>query len=413
VVSGSLGGALLGSVLAYLIADPLGRRKELLSAAALYLIGALLMAFAPSLPALVAGRVAYGLGIGLAMHGAPMYIAETAPSKVRGTLISLKEAFIVGGILLGYLGGYFEIGEVGGWRWMYGLSAPAAVVMAAGMLWLPESPRWLLLRAVDEKGDPSQLKAEARTCIKRLRGRRATDANADAQVGGIVDALNADKGEDLGDDAWKELLTGPNVKALTIGTGLVFFQQVTGQPSVLYYAATIFKEAGFAEASEATKISVFLGSLKLAATMLSVVIVDKAGRRPLLLAGVSGISASLLALAAYYSSGQSVPIASVVALLVYVGCYQVSFGPISWLMVSEIFPLRVRGRALSLATLVNFGSNALVSFALPTIQEDLGQAGTFFTFFVIALVSLAFIYFQVPETKGLSLEEIEEQLSKN
>ncbi|KAF2571114.1 hypothetical protein F2Q70_00005489 [Brassica cretica] len=252
VVSGSLYGALLGSTLVYGIADFLGRRRELIIAAGLYLLGSLITGCAPDLNVLLLGRLLYGLGIGLAMHGAPLYIAETCPSQIRGTLISLKELFIVLGILLGFSVGSFEIDVVGGWRYMYGFGTPVALLMGLGMWSLPPSPRWLLLRAVQGKGALQEYK-------------------------------------------------------------------------------------------------------------------DKA---------------------------------------------MISFGPISWLMVSEIFPLRTRGRGISLAVLTNFGSNAIVTFAFSPLKEYLGAENLFLLFGAIALVSLLFVVLVVPETKGLSLEEIESKILK-
>ncbi|GJP67352.1 hypothetical protein CLOP_g24175 [Closterium sp. NIES-67] len=426
VVSGSLGGALLGCLLAFRIADPLGRRRELLLAAALYLCGALLTASAASLPALLAGRLMYGAAIGLAMHGAPMYIAETSPPAIRGTLISLKEAFIVAGILLGYVSGSVLIDQEGAWRAIYGLAAPLALVMAGGMAWLPPSPRWLLLRAQQEgqeeqkRGPEGQVgqagrggeeaRRRAVQALRRLRGGACGEGEAQREVQGMLEALGEGGGSG-GKSGWSELVTGASGRALVIACGLVFFQQVTGQPSVLYYAGSILQDAGFSAASDATRVSVLLGCFKLAMTGVAVATVDRWGRRPLLLAGVSGLVASLVLLGSLYAIHTTLPTLSVLSLLLFVGCYQVSFGPIAWLMVSEVFPLPVRGRAQSLATLVNFGSNALVTFALPPIQDTLGQAATFYSFATIGAGALVFIYLWVPETKGLQLEEIEAKLT--
>ncbi|EEE60202.1 hypothetical protein OsJ_13164 [Oryza sativa Japonica Group] len=321
VASGSLYGALGGSLLAYRVADFLGRRIELVTAAALYISGALVTGFAPDFVLLIIGRLLYGIGIGLAMHGAPLYIAETSPSRIRGTLISLKELFIVLGILAAY-----------------------AEQESEGNIW--------------------------------------------------------------------KMFEGASLKALIIGGGLVLFQQITGQPSVLYYATSILQTAGFAAASDAAKVSILIGLFKLLMTGVAVFKVDDLGRRPLLIGGIGGIAVSLFLLAAYYKILNSFPFVAVGALLLYVGSYQVSFGPISWLMVSEIFPLRTRGRGISLAVLTNFGSNALVTFAFSPLQEFLGPANIFLLFGAISLLSLVFVILKVPETKGLTLEEIESKLLK-
>ncbi|CAI0559642.1 unnamed protein product [Linum tenue] len=399
ITSGSLYGALIGSILAFNIADFLGRRKELILSAVLYLVGALITAVAPNLAILIIGRVLFGTGIGLAMHAAPMYIAETAPSQIRGLLISLKEFFIVLGMVAGYVVGSLLVETVAGWRYMYGVSTPLAVIMGIGMWWLAESPRWLLLRAIQGKGDARDLKDTAINCLCRLRGEAFGDT-APAQVEEILNEL-AFVGEEK-EVTFGEVFQGKCLKALTIGCGLVLFQQITGQPSVLYYAASILQSAGFSAASDATRVSILLGLLKLIMTGVAVLAVDKLGRRPLLLGGVSGIVVSLFLLGSYYIFLNDAPLMAVGALLVYL-----SFGPIGWLMISEIFPLRLRGRGLGVAVLVNFGANALVTFAFSPLEAWLGAGTLFYLFGVIGLVSLLFIFFVVPETKGLTLEEIE------
>jgi len=412
VASGSLYGALGGSILAYRVADFLGRRIELVIAAALYILGALVTGFAPNFVALIIGRILYGIGIGLAMHGAPLYIAETSPSQIRGTLISLKELFIVLGILFGYLIGSLEIDNVGGWRYMFGFGAPLAAVMAIGMWSLPPSPRWLLLRAVQGKGSMEDNKKKAIQALRTLRGRSASEkVLADDVEDTIVSIKAAYAGQEGEGNIW-EVFEGASLKAFSIGGGLVLFQQITGQPSVLYYAASILQTAGFSAASDAARVAIYIGLFKLLMTGVAVLKVDDLGRRPLLIGGVGGIALSLFLLAAYYKILNNFPFVAVGALLLYVGAYQVSFGPISWLMVSEIFPLRTRGRGISLAVLTNFGSNALVTFAFSPLQEFLGPENIFFLFGAIAVLALVFVILNVPETKGLSLEEIESKILK-
>ncbi|XVF41665.1 hypothetical protein PTKIN_Ptkin01aG0298000 [Pterospermum kingtungense] len=284
ITSGSLYGALIGSVLAFTIADFLGRRRELITASILYLVGALVTALSPNLAVMVIGRFVYGIGIGLAMHSAPIYIAETAPSQIRGQLISLKEFFIVLGMVAGYGIGSLLVETVAGWRYMYGASTPLAVITGIGMWWLPASPRWLLLRAIQGKGNMQELRETAICCLCRLRGQYISES-ASEQVDEILTELSyvgEEKEATLG-----ELFHGKCLKALIIGAGLVLFQQITGQPSVLYYAASIFQSAGFSAASDATRVSILLGLLKLIMTGVAVVVVDRLGRRPLLLGGVS------------------------------------------------------------------------------------------------------------------------------
>ncbi|KAK8990385.1 hypothetical protein V6N11_009087 [Hibiscus sabdariffa] len=407
VVSGSLYGALLGSLLVYPIADFLGRRRELIIAALLYLLGGVLTASAPDLSVLLVGRLLYGLGIGSAMHGAPLYIAETCPSQIRGTLISLKELFIVLGILLGYFVGNFQIDAVGGWRYMYGCSAPFALLMGLGMWSLPPSPRWLILRAVQGKASLQEYKEKAILALSKLRGRAPGDEASEKQIEDTLTSVKSAYMEQESDGNILEVLQGPSLKAFIIGGGLVLFQQITGQPSVLYYAGPILQSAGFSAAADATRLSVVVGLFKLLMTWIAVAKVDDLGRRPLLIGGVSGIALSLFLLCAYYKFLGEFPYVAVAALLLYI-----SFGPISWLMVSEIFPLRTRGKGISLAVLTNFGSNAIVTFAFSPLKEVLGAENLFLVFGSIALLSLVFVVLYVPETKGLSLEEIESKILK-
>ncbi|CAM6093432.1 unnamed protein product [Calypogeia fissa] len=412
VVSGSLYGALPGSIVAFNVADSLGRRRQLLVASFIYALGGVASAFTPNLTLLIIGRLVYGVGIGLAMHAAPLYISETTATEIRGLMVSLKEVLNVCGILLGYFVGSLTINAVGGWRIMYGVAIPIAVVMGLGIWWLPPSPRWLLLQAVQGNLAVEEAKRRARATLLRVRGGDKVDqSKIDEEVEATLSSLQETGGQEK--VSFAELFRGKvNQRALAIGGGLVLLQQITGQPSVLYYAATILQSAGFPAASDATVVSVFLGFWKLLLTLVATFYVDKLGRRPLLITGVSGILLSLLALAAYYSFALGVPFLAIAALLVYVGSYQLSFGPISWLMVSEVFPLRTRGRAVSLTTLINFGANAVVALAYSPIQEAIGASFTFLIFAVIAVVALVFVIFSVPETKGLSLEEIENKLSQ-
>ncbi|XP_010489652.1 PREDICTED: D-xylose-proton symporter-like 1, partial [Camelina sativa] len=404
ITSGSLYGALIGSIVAFSVADIIGRRKELILAAFLYLVGAIVTAVAPVFPVLIIGRVMYGIGIGLTMHAAPMYIAETAPSQIRGRMISLKEFSTVLGMVGGYGIGSLWVTVISGWRYMYATILPVPVIMGIGMCWLPASPRWLLLRAIQGKSNVENLQQAAIRSLLRLRGPAIADSAAE-QVNEILADL-AFVGEDK-EATFGELFRGKCLKALTIAGGLVLFQQITGQPSVLYYAPSILQTAGFSAAADATRISILLGLLKLVMTGVSVIVIDRLGRRPLLLGGVSGMVISLFLLGSYYIFYNNVPAVAVAALLLYVGCYQLSFGPIGWLMISEIFPLKLRGRGISLAVLINFGANALVTFAFSPLKDLLGAGVLFCGFGVICVLSLFFIYFIVPETKGLTLEEIE------
>ncbi len=399
----SLAGALGGSVVAAVWGDSLGRRRELLVAAGLYAAGAVAVAGAGSASAVGAGRLLYGLGVGLAMHAAPAYVAETAPSNVRGLLISLKEGFIVFGILLGYIACWAQgpdllEGSGEGFRVVYGAALPVALVVGAGMWSLPASPRWLALSGA--------ARSKVEEALRRLRAPDVPEAVFEEELEGIT-ALAVGEGAEDGSNKIVELLTSPQLrKPFLIGTSLVLFQQITGQPSVLYYATKIFNDAGF-PLDSATAVSVLLGVFKLLMTFVSVGVVESAGRRPLLLWGVSGMVASLLALSFCTTAGESAAVGSVIALLLYVGCYQFSFGPITWLINGEIYPAAVRTQALALASMLNFGSNAVVGYVLPSLQDSVGMSTIYLLFAGVGMTALLSIYLTVPETKGKTLEEIE------
>ena len=399
VVSSSLLGASLPALISLVLPrsiDSLGRREELMCAAALYLSGATLSSQADSLNLLVCGKILYGLGIGLAMRASPAYIAETSPKEMRGFLISMKEAIIVLGIVCGYaVSGYFS--GPAGWRSDLLASVPVAGLVLAGMALLPESPRFLYLRGREAEGQDA-----IKRCFPNL-----TEKELQEEAESIKSTVVSDTKEGLG---------GRDVSALSklfeyrrpllIGSSLMLFQQITGQPSVLYYANKLFVDSGLSF-NEAGQISLGVALFKFATTFIAASTVDKVGRRPLLLTGVSGMVGALIILGVDPS-----PKISLAALLLFVGSYQISFGPISWLIVGELFPLQVRSLAISFATLVNFSSNFGVSLVLPQLQERLGIHNLYFSFAAIGLISLISIYFTVPETKGRSLEEIQSEVMR-
>lgn len=414
LTSMSLYGALLSSFLLFFVGDLIGRKREMILAAALYFGGSVWSTLTPSGPMGIAwlclGRLAYGLGIGCAMHSVPAYISEMAPSGVRGMLIACKEAMIVLGMLTGYIVSALFIQMVGGWRWMYLGGAPLAIIFGVGVGFLPDSPRWLLLKSLSS---PHRFpRSKARAALAWFRAPRATSSDVDRELAEIIDTL---AGQEVG--TFRELRKCG--RALVVGNGLLLFQQITGQPSVLYYAVSIFKSAGFGHSSS-TLASVGVAGVKLLATLLASLKVDEYGRRALLLVGTAGIAVSLILIGfafhfGYEGSGSDPSggltrvwgQVTVAGMLLLVTAYQLGFGPISWLMISEIFPLRVRGMALSVGSLVNFGSNIVVALAFPSILSTLGQAPAFWMFAGIAVLAFVFVLVAVPETKGKSLEEIE------
>lgn len=336
IASASLLGATVASGAIIVAGDKnIGRKTELITAATLFGLGTLGQSLGDSLSAVLAGRVLYGLGIGVAMHVAPLYIAETSPDKLRGKLVSLKEAAIVGGIVLGYLAGAV-LGKDGGWRGVFECALPLEALMLTGALAVPESPRWLALQGRQEEAAAAfervqgVTEAEAAVLVQNMQRMTATDLSKEA--------LAESSGQQNNELFLKlsEIFGSPyNRQALTIGVGLVLFQQLSGQPSVLYFANRIFEDAGFG-----FEAAVGVGVFKFVMTLVSAALVESPnwGRRSLLLVGNSIVTASLVGLTASYGlAGADGPnqVAVIAFILAFVGGYQIGFGPMTWLVLSE------------------------------------------------------------------------------
>ncbi|KAL7575627.1 hypothetical protein ACA910_011454 [Epithemia clementina (nom. ined.)] len=439
IVSLSSFGALLSSCILFLQNDWIGRRTELQLGALLYTVGALLESLAgiqsilesPSgktkmlgLFLFVAGRVIFGFGIGVSMHAAPTYLGEMGPSPIRGILVSLKEACIVLGIVMGYTLGFLFTQ----WKYTYGSSmVPSLTMLVLATYAIPESCRWLLLQGT-QQSEAEALKALqfvfpfGQTAMDQL----VTIRTALQQEGLVRSSTNVGDNEHGRDEvapllvvpynpsrsvSWKTMMTEPKYyRPLVVCFGLVALQQITGQPSVLSYATKIFEEAGLA-ASASIAVALF----KLVTTTAAALTVERFGRVKLLLLGCAlmlvaliNLSVSFAGLFDLISLKHFSKVGTLLAMFLYIGGYQVGFGPITWLMTSEVFPLAIRGRAVAVAVQLNFLLNAIVQFVVPVVQQWLGLAWTFGIFAVLDLLSLFFIIKLVPETKGLTLEEIEQ-----
>lgn len=417
VASGSLFGAIISSIIITLTGDgAIGRKLELQLASILFIIGTIIQSSAGDFGPEMIGRLVYGLGIGTAMHVAPLFIAETSPNALRGKLISFKEAAIVLGIVAGYGAGAF-FGDASDWHGVFRSALPFELLMLIGAFIVPESPRWLALRGKEP---------EAISALQQLQGISQVEAQESVdemlkmtqqqQSDKTTDKITPTKivVEQTGSIAkLNEIVSSKyNRRALTIGLGLVLFQQLSGQPSVLYFANRIFEQAGLG-----FEAAVAVGVFKLVMTSISAYLVESPnfGRRSLLLYGNVGITLSLCLLSYLYGQAPSAgdlqsQLGIIASMFVFVGAYQVGFGPITWLVLSEIFPLRVRSAAVSLGTLTNFASNLLITLLFEAERQAFGEQLLFAQFAAIGLASVLFTYFYVFETRGLSLEEIEVKL---
>jgi len=390
VVSAVLLGAVLGAMVGGRLADRFGRRNVLLAVAGLFILGALWTAAAPDMAWLAAGRVLVGVAIGIASFTAPLYISEISPPHIRGRLVSLNQLMITIGIVVSYLADYSLAGSHA-WRWMFGVAAAPAIVLAAGLLLVPESPRWLL--ADGRRG-------HAREILRRVRGGHDVEVELDE----IEDSLRQQQ------ESWRELLSPAVRPAMVVGIGLAVFQQFTGINTVIYYAPTIFELAGFQSRAGAILATAGVGIVNVLLTIVALRLLDRAGRRPLLLYGLVGMIASLAALGVAFllpHAGGALAWIAAVSLMVYVACFAIGLGPVFWLMIAEIYPLKIRGRAMGVATVANWGSNLLVALTFLTLIHLLGRSETFWLYAIIGVIAWAFTYWLVPETKGRGLEEIE------
>jgi sugar porter (SP) family MFS transporter len=394
VVSAVLVGAILGAAAAGKLADRYGRRRTLIAAAAVFFVGSLGTALAANTAWLIGGRVIIGVAIGFASSIAPLYIAEIAPPERRGSLVSLNQLAITIGILGSYAVDRAFADVDNGWRYMFALGVIPALVLGIGMLFVPESPRWLVRRGRFE---------QARHVLVRVVGRgRADQELADLQAS----VAGGERG------SLRELLVPWLRPALIIGIGLMFFQQFTGINTVIYYAPTIFEMAGFDSAGAAISATVIIGVVNVVFTIVSLWLIDRVGRKPLLYVGLSGMSLSLVVLGVAFAEqaalGGSLRVVAVGSLVAYVAAFAVSLGPIAWLVMSEIYPLNVRGTAVGLATLSNWAFNFIVAVTFLLLIDGVGRSGAFWLYAGVGVLGLVFTRLYVPETKGVTLEDIEE-----
>ncbi len=395
-------GALVGSLIAGALGDGLGRKRTLLFAGGLFVLGAIAQGMAPGATVLVAGRFVVGAAVGVAAVAAPLYAAELAPTRLRGRFISSYQLAITVGIFLAYLvNGALSAG--GNWRLMLGAAAVPGLALSLIALLAPESPRWLMMK---------HRRADASAVLHQVQ----PGIDSAPQLDEIDAALLQDKQA----APWGEIFYREWRRPLVVALGLAIFQQITGINAIIYYANQIFASAGFAtEEARATVTTWAIGGVNVAATLIAIAFIDRMGRRLLLLAGLIGMGISLTTVGIAFRyiapggvTGSSGPttagIVTVVALVVFITSFAFSLGPVVWTVINEVFPARVRGRGVALATAVNWGSAYLVSQFFLSLVDAIGSSLTFFLFAFFCLVGWIWVYRIVPETKLRSLEEIQQ-----
>ncbi len=386
-------GCLLGAAGASLIGDRIGRRKSLIFAALLFAISTLGAALANSILLFSIGRLIGGLAIGLASVLTPVYIAEIAPARNRGTLVSMNQLAIVVGIVASYIVSWklAFLGDVS-WRWMLGVAAIPSLAFLFGLLVIPESPRWLIGHGQREKGEK---------VLTRIFGAQ----EASSQVRLVEAAASEEEG------SWHEVFAKPMRKRLFVALTLAVLCQVTGINTVLYYGSIIISEHFPGQrADTAFLANVVVGITNLVFTFIALFFLDRWGRRTMLLTATGGMGLSLTVLvAALHFPGVS-PMLMLACVICYVASFAFGMGPIVWIVISEIFPNKIRGRAASIATSTLWTSTLIVTFTFLSLVKIFGLAGTFAIYASLCAVCFVFTWKYIPETHGKTLEQIQQEL---
>jgi sugar porter (SP) family MFS transporter len=400
----SLGwGAMAGNLMAGILSDRFGRRRVLLVTAVLFMCSALLAASATHFTTFVTARIIGGLAVGGAILIAPVYIAEIAPAEKRGRLVSFNQLMIVIGISASFFSNYFlhGLGE-NSWRWMLGVQTLPATLYFILLLFVPESPRWLLLKGRDDEALQVLARvggqAQARQHLEEIR-RSLPSKPASRGFTGLLDRLRG-----LADRRLRFVML--------VALGIAFFQQITGINAIFYYLPTIFSQAG-GGLDNAFLQAALVGLVNLGMTFVAIWLVDRLGRKPLLIVGVTGMALSLLVISWAFNQPSMNAQLVLFAIIGFVASFAISLGPVMWVLLSEIFPNEHRGTAISVAGFWNAFVSASVTFVFPWELSTFGPSGTFLAYGLFATAALLFVLLYVPETKGRTLEQLESELKSS
>jgi sugar porter (SP) family MFS transporter len=404
----ALVGCLVGALLAGAMSDRFGRKRLLIVAALMFAVTSIGNGLAQNFTVFIAWRMLGGVAIGLASSLSPMYISEVAPAQMRGKLVSINQLTIVVGILLAQYINWYLVRNLPagatdefirnswfgqqGWRWMFAITAAPSLLFLFGMFLVPESPRWLAKNGQADR---------AREVLRRIGGQPYSDA-------AIAEIQSTLASEEVQRVRFSDLLEPKMRKVLLLGIVLAVFQQWCGINVIFNYAEEIFRAAGY-DISSVLKNIAWTGSVNLVFTFVALGTVDRGGRRPLMLLGAAGLAIIYLALGFCYARGvQGLPVLLIV--LAAIGCYSMSLAPVTWVVISEIFPNRIRGAAMSVAVMALWIACFILTLTFPILNKKLGSSGTFWLYSGICVLGAFFIFFKLPETKGKTLEEIEKEL---
>jgi len=402
-------GCLIGSMVSGFLSDRFGRKKLLLVSAVLFAVSSVLTGWAGTFFAFVVWRIVGGVAIGMASNLSPMYIAEVAPAHMRGRLVAINQLTIVFGILGAQIANMLIAEKVAdgataemirqswngqlGWRWMFTAVAAPSLLFFVGALLVPESPRWLI-----KNGKPDL----ARRILSKIGGQEY----ADEEVASIQDTI---ANEEVAQVRFSDLMVPKMRKVLLVGISLAVLQQWSGINVLFNYAEEIYKSAGYGVNDVMFNI-VITGAINLVFTLFAIGMVDRFGRRPLMLIGCAGIGLSHVLIGTAYVL-QLKGLAVLIFTLCSLGCYGMSLAPITWVLISEIFPNRIRGAAISVAVSALWIACFILTYTFPILNAGLGTAKTFWLYALICFAGFVFVFFKIPETKGKSLEEIERGLA--
>src|SRR6266853_353324 len=384
-------GVMIGALVGGTIADRIGRRQTLIWGAVLFIVGSILAPLSPHVYVLFVARGLLGIAVGFTSVTAPVYVSELAPPQSRGMLIGLYQFALTLGIALADFVGYWLAAQQA-WRLMFGLAVVPTLFFLLVILTVPESPRWLFAH-----GSPQDAEAVLRSY---------TDNAGAQQFLADIEAGLKTPMEQSWSALWSPAVRGP----LFIAVGLTVLQQVTGINTIIYYGPRIFELAGSASHASAIFATLLVAVVNVLATIVGIALVDRIGRKPLLYVGVSGMTVALFALSFAFSHrgalGASLGAVAIACLMVYITCFAFSLGAIAWILVAEVFPLRVRGRGVAAGTLFSGIANFAVSLTFLSLIDRLGSAGTFAIYGTLSVATLVFVRFVVPETRGRELESI-------
>ena len=400
-------GCLVGSLFSGALSDKFGRKRLLIVSAVLFAISSVLTGWAGNFTMFVSWRIVGGVAIGMASNLSPMYIAEVAPAHLRGRLVAINQLTIVIGILAAQIVNWWLAvkfdptatdaarqawNEQSGWRWMFTAVVAPSLLFFVGALIVPESPRWLVKNG---------MASCAQAILARIGG-------AGYAAAAVADVQNTLQGEEIQRVRFRDLLEPKVFKILLIGCALAVLQQWCGINVIFNYAEEIFKSAGY-DISDVLKNIAWTGSVNLVFTFVALGVVDRRGRRGLMLIGAAGLAVIYTIMGfCYHAAVQGLPM--LLLVLAAIGCYAMSLAPVTWVLISEIFPNRIRGAAVSVAVSALWIACFILTFTFPLLNKTLGAAGTFWLYAVICLAGLVFVWFKVPETKGKTLEQIEREL---